>query len=300
MINQEIQTKLTKIYLLICEKYDSELQFHCQRFSNNKSPVFTDQEVITIYLFCVHVEKRFEVKEMYLFIKRYYSDWFPKLHSYVAFSKRINNLSHVLQLLSESFMEDFVPVRSSEKFSVVDSMPIITCSGKREGKVANEITNKSYCSTKNLFYFGVKLHALAFKNSNQLPHPESIVISKASENDLTVFKENWATIENRTFFGDKIYINKDFFDDLYIQKNSEMLTPIKAVKNQPISLKQWDSAFNFQYSKAVSAICQPVESFFNWLIEKTAIQRASKVRSYKGLQSHIFGKLAAAFLTFVF
>lgn len=300
MINQEIQIKLTKIYFLICEKYDSGLQYHCQRFSNNKSPEFTDQEVITIYLFCVHVEKRFKLKEMHLFIKRYYLDWFPKLHSYVAFSKRINNLSHVLQLLSESFMEDFIPESCSNKFSLLDSMPIITCSGKRQGKVANEITNKSYCSTKNLYYFGVKLHALAFKNSNQLPHPESIVISKASENDLIVFKENWATIENRTFFGDKIYINKDFFDDLYTQKNSEMLTPIKALKDHPIPLKQWDSAFNFQYSKAVSTVRQPVESFFNWLIEKTDIQRASKVRSYNGLQSHIFGKLAAAFLNFVF
>lgn len=300
MIDQATKTKLTKIYLLICEKYDSELQFHCQRFSNNNSPVFTDQEVITIYLFCVHVERRLKVKEMHSFIKRYFSDWFPKLHSYVAFSTRINNLSYVLQLLSGSFMEDFIPEGCSNKFSLLDSMPIITCSGKRQGKVAHEITDKSYCPTKNLYYFGVKLHALAFKNNNQLPHPESIVISRASENDLMVFKEKWATIEKRTFFGDKIYINKEFFGDLYVQKKSEMLTPVKAIKDQPIALKQWDSAFNFQYSKAVSAVRQPIESFFNWLIEKTDIQRASKVRSYKGLQSHIFGKLAAAFLSFVF
>lgn len=300
MINQAIKIKLLNIYLFICEKYENELRFHCQRFTNNNTPQFTDQEVITIYLFCVYVEKRFELKEMHRFIKNYFSDYFPKLHSYVAFSKRINRLAPVFGLLSESLIKEFSPKNASSKVSLLDSMPIITCSGKREGKVAREITNKSYCSTKDLYYFGVKLHALAFHNQNQLPHPESIIIAKASQNDLTVFKQHWNTIENRTFFGDKIYQNKGFFDQLHAERNSEMLTPIKSVRDQPAILKHWDSAFNFQYSKAVSAIRQPIESFFNWLIEKTDIQKASKVRSTNGLQAHIFGKLAAAFLTFVF
>jgi hypothetical protein len=300
MINQAIEIKLLKIYLLICEKYENELQFHCQRFTNNNTPEFTDQEIITIYLFCVNVERRFKLKEMHRFIKNYFSHYFPKLHSYVAFSKRVNRLAPVFTLLSETLVKEFGPKNASDTFSLLDSMPIITCSGKREGKVARAITNKSYCSTKNLYYFGVKLHALAFYNHNQLPHPESIIITKASENDLTVFKQHWNTIENRTFFGDKIYTNKDFFDELYAEKKSEMLTPIKSVKDQPLILKQWDSAFNFQYSKAVSALRQPIESFFNWLIEKTDIQKASKVRSTNALQAHIFGKLAAAFLTFVF
>ena len=300
MIDQTTNAKLLKIYLLICDKYDIELQFYCQRFTNNNSPVFTDQEVITIYLFCVHVEKRFKIKEMHRFINEYFKDCFPKLHSYVAFNKRINRLSDVLQLLSQTFMKEFIPQHASTKFSLIDSMPIVTCSGKRQGKVAREITNKSYCATKNLYYFGVKLHSLAFQHNKQLPHPESIIITGAAENDLTVFKENWAKIENRTFFGDKIYINKVFFEELYLENKSEMLTPVKSIKDQPIALKQWDSAFNFQYSKAVSAIRQPIEAFFNWLIEKTDIQRASKVRSLKGLKAHIFGKLAAAFLNFVF
>ena len=144
------------------------------------------------------------------------------------------------------------------------------------------------------------LHALASVNHSHLPHPESIIISKASENDLTVFKNNWATLKNRTFFGDKIYINQEFFDELYIKNNAEMLTSIKAVKDQSYALKYWDRAYNFHFSKAVSTIGQPIEGFFNWLIEKTDIQRASKVRSIKGLQVHIFGKLAAAFLNFAF
>ena len=48
--------------------------------------------------------------------------------------------------------------------SLVDSMPIITCAGKNKArKVATEITSKGYYSTKNMYYFGLKLHAVAFR-----------------------------------------------------------------------------------------------------------------------------------------
>ena len=37
-----------------------------------------------------------------------------------------------------------------------------------------------------------------------------------------------------------------------------------------------------------------------WIIEKTDIQRASKVRSTQGLIVHVFGKIAAAISKWVF
>ena len=55
--------KISKIYLTTCQKYDNYLQYFCQRFSNNNKPVFTDQEVITIYLFCTGVEHKYKIKE---------------------------------------------------------------------------------------------------------------------------------------------------------------------------------------------------------------------------------------------
>jgi hypothetical protein len=54
------------------------------------------------------------------------------------------------------------------------------------------------------------------------------------------------------------------------------------------------------YSHADSSVRQPIEYFFNWLIENTDIQRASKVRSTKGLLVHVFGKLAVAFISLIF
>ncbi len=60
-----------------------------------------------------------------------------------------------------------------------------------------------------------------------------------------------------------------------------MLTPVKSIKGQTEQEEQRDRAFNDLYSKVVSKVRQPIEGFFNWLIEKTDFQRASKVRSTK-------------------
>jgi hypothetical protein len=68
-----------------------------------------------------------------------------------------------------------------------------------------------------------------------------------------------------------------------------LLTPVKKEKGQSFldAADQW-------LSTAVSGVRQPIESFFNWLEEKTSIQLASKVRSYQGLMVHVFGRIAAA------
>jgi hypothetical protein len=140
---------------------------------------------------------------------------------------------------------------------------------KRNAKVATEITDKGYCSTKSMYYYGLKLHALAFHGKKRLPFPEQVVITPASENDLNVFKQDWGNIPNRTFYGDKIYNDMGFFNDLTINLNSTMLTPVKGVKGRPEAIKQRDKAANDLFSTAVSTIRQPIESLFNWLIVKT-------------------------------
>jgi hypothetical protein len=79
-----------------------------------------------------------------------------------------------------------------------------------------------------------------------------------------------------------------------------MMTPVKGIKGQCQEIKNRDKAANDLFSVAVSRFRQPIESLFNWLIQKTDIQRACKVRSRKGLLIHIFGKIATAFINLVF
>jgi len=55
---------------------------------------------------------------------------------------------------------------------------MITCAGKNKvGKVATEITSKGYCSTKNMYYFGLKLHVVAFRRKGTIPFPEMLIFS---------------------------------------------------------------------------------------------------------------------------
>ena len=67
--------------------------------------------------------------------------------------------------------------------------------------------------------------------------------------------------------------------------NSVLYTPIKETKGLSTTMKQFDKAYNDLFSKAVSSVRQPIESFFNWLIQKTDIQNATKVRSLKDYSS---------------
>jgi uncharacterized protein YoxC len=82
---------------------------------------------------------------------------------------------------------------------------------------------------------------------------------------------------------------------MYANFNLEMLTPVKAVKAMPDVLKKFNRAANDLSSRAVSKIRQPIEAISSWLIKKSDIQKASKVRSTKGLNLHVYGRLVAAF-----
>jgi len=300
MIPKVKEFKLIAMYFYISDIYDNELKYSCQRFSNNSEPDFTDQEIMTIYLYAMQIEQRFKIKQIYEYASDHLRSWFPLLPSYEAFNIRLNRLGEAFRLLTAHITGMFIPPDCITNNSLLDSMPIITCSGKRQGKVAREITDKGFCSTKGMFYYGVKLHALAFRRPKHLPFPEQFQLTPASENDLNLFKQAWGEIESRIFFGDKIYHDSEYFRQAENNRNSFMLTPVKAVKGQDETLKQRDKAANDLFSTAVSKVRQPIEALFNWLIEKTDIQRASKVRSAKGLLVHVFGRLAAAFIPLIF
>lgn len=292
--------KLIALYCYICERYDTELCWHCQRFSNNAQPVFTDQELLTIYVFCVAEEEKFKVKAIYKYARKYLHDWFPKLPSYQAFSKRLNRLAAVFPVLAGCFLQDVERHGVEADISLMDSLPIITCSGKRAGKVAPELTDKGFCSTKNLYYYGAKLHSIAFRRSGTLPLPEFLTLTPASENDLNAVRHILPGLENRAFFGDKIFSSEEFNQALLKEAGSCIYTPVKLVKGENPQVRQFKHAADKLFSTAVSRVRQPIESFFNWLIEIADIQRASKVRSLHGFIVHVFGKIAAAISTWLF
>ena len=125
-------------------------------------------------------------------------------------------------------------------------------------------------------------------------------MTKSSEHDLNAVREILPRLKGRAVIGDKAYSKKDFNEILEKEHGVCIYTPVKLVKGETIQTRQFKYAADKLFSTAVSRLRQPIESLFNWLIEKTDIQRASKVRSTKGLIVHVFGRLAAAISLWVF
>ena len=84
--------QLIRLYCFICECNDTELSSTYQRFSPNSEPIFTDNELITCYLFALLQNQCKNMKESYEFILDYWGHWFPNLPSYQAFNNRLNSL----------------------------------------------------------------------------------------------------------------------------------------------------------------------------------------------------------------
>lgn len=78
------------------------------------------------------------------------------------------------------------------------------------------------------------------------------------------------------------------------QQQTTLYTPLKKPKGKELSQT------GKYYNRLVSRLRQPIESFFNWLIDRTDVQRASRVRSTAGLMVHCFGKLTFAMFLLVF
>ena len=173
-------------------------------------------------------------------------------------------------------------------------MPIMLAKGQRasQAKVGSDrLASVGYCSSKDTFFHGVKLHVVAQRRSGTLPLLQQAGLTPGSENDLRALRRVLPTIEGGVLCGDKAYCDGPLKEQLAEDQDLDLLTPVKKNKGQETL-----SAADKLYSEAVSRIRQPIESLFNWTDEKTGIQRASKVRSYQGLLVHAFGRLAAAML----
>jgi len=83
-----VETKLIELFLLICDFYDNQLVLKHQRLSNFK-PRFTDQELLTIFIFG-HLQGFTTQRHIYDYFARHWRHWFPALPSYQAFNRRLH------------------------------------------------------------------------------------------------------------------------------------------------------------------------------------------------------------------
>ena len=279
---------LITLYFYVCEDKAVQHYLGGLRMSNNYRPVFTDEEVLTIYLFGI-TQQRSKVKQIYEYVKNHLPDWFPLLPSYQAFNNRLNRLHSCFEVVASSINEKGLEQLSFTSEKVIDSVPIIVAGRSRSSsaKVASQLCSKGFCSSKALYYYGLKLHVCGIVRPSKMPMPQTSWISGAAENDLTEARPLFEKIVDSKVYADKIYL--DGFIEMQQNQNSQLIIPVKKKKGQLLM-----NAADDTYSYLVSKVRQPIESFFNWIIEKTQIQFAQKVRSEKGLSVHVWGKFAAA------
>ena len=208
---------------------------------------------------------------------------------------RLNQLEPTFQTIGAGLQAQLTANLPGEIDMVVDSLPIMLAQQGHSytAKVARDLADSGYCAAKKTRFHGLRLHVLAQRRAGKLPVPNQVWLCAASHHDVTVFKELVPSLPQTTVLGDKAYADHQLSLSLAAQ-DSQLLIPCKKPKTRELTATE-----KYQ-SRLVSKFRQPIESLFNWIIQKTEIQRASKVRSSDALLIHCWGKLAVAFFLLSF
>jgi hypothetical protein len=288
---------LINVYFLVCT-YEDELSAYTLRQSNNAQPSFTDAEVMTIYLYCsVNKLGLTTKKEIYTYADYHLRSWFPQLPKYEAFVLRCNFLESAMQHLGACLYEQLcvqmpeneAPIREF----LTDSLPIMLAQRQRakQAKVAREIADLGWCATKKLAYHGVKLHALGLMSAaRKLPTIYASSVTAASVHDGKAFKQDLAERASNS----KVYADSAYCDEAATPELKELFNVTVCPIQKRVRGQEKLGFFQICQNTAISTIRQPIEGLFNWLIQHTGIQDASKCRSTKGLLFHIHAKIAAS------
>ena len=153
---------LVRTYLFVCRRYRQRVRAAPERLSSNPDPDFTEEEVLTFYLFGI-IEKCRTVREVHrLALRGVVSQLalLPKLQSPCR-NFCVNRLSAVFAPLMNAALSGVGCEKTrSEAVRIADSMPIMSmpimiASGKRSSQAkvtSGQLANKGYCSRKTLIF----------------------------------------------------------------------------------------------------------------------------------------------------
>lgn len=286
---------LIELDLLICRLYDTQPVLKQQRLSNNHEPLFSDEELLTIYLFG-HMQGLTTQRRIYEYIRNHWCGWFPALPAYQSVNCRLNELAPAFELLITELLTTQAWQVAAGNDRLIDSVPVMLARGTRakRASVAAELADTGFCATKQQYYRGVKLHVIAARRIAKLPLPEKIHLSQASQHDLAALREVSPSLPAGCgLFADTAYFHRETKDECK-ERGWFLVAAYKRHRHEP------EKDVPPLYNRFVSAMRQPLESLFNWLIQTTDLQNASRVRSSQGLKVHCYGKLAVACLLLTF
>jgi hypothetical protein len=122
------QDRLITIYLHVCKHDQQNLWIYSQRMSHYADLSFSNEEVITLFLFGV-VDKHREIKGIDEYVDRHLRDGFPRLPSYVAYFQRLNQVADVFTPLLALIQQE-QEVKNSGQAWLIDSFAVVLATGK--------------------------------------------------------------------------------------------------------------------------------------------------------------------------
>ena len=225
------QLQLISIYLTTCDFWKKGISASVKRYSNYSQYALSDEEVATVFIFGI-LSGHTTIRNVHTYAQRHLMDWFPTLGGYEAFNYRLNRIAEGFTALCEYLVAQGQTITSAVDW-VVDSVPVILAGAPRSsrGKVANDMANKGFCSSKDLFFHGVKIHFIGKVRDSTIPFHCFFGVAPASENDNQMLKQIGNRLYNGRLFGDKAYCDTEH-EKLLQEQNIVLLTPIKKIKKK--------------------------------------------------------------------
>ncbi len=237
----------------------------------------------------------FEKKAIHRLIDKYWRHYFPNLPAYQTFVARLNQLEQTFQTIGGYLQKMLEENREPEIDRIIDSLPVMLAKGGHAdtARVARDVADRGYGASKKVYFHGVRLHTIARRRRGTLPLPDQIWLREGSVHHLQSVRDQEVSLPNSSLIGDRAFPDPTF-QAMLVHQQTTVYTPLKKPKGKELSQTEK------YYNPLVSRLRQPIESFFNWLIDRTDIQRAGRVRSTAGLMVHCFGKLTFAMFLLVF
>ena len=130
--------------------------------------------------------------------------------------ERLNRLCDLFPALITQVLAGYPSEERIENVRLIDSLPIIMANEKRasRAKVAPDFANKGYCASKQMYFYGVKLHVLGLRREGTMPLPEQVGLTPGSENDLVAFRGIAGQLSDTELYADKAYADAQMAEDL--------------------------------------------------------------------------------------
>jgi len=283
------QLQLISLYCWIHDGFFHRGWSHLvQRFSNNQTQFFTDPELLTVYLYA-RVRGHHMIKNAWRFARDFLTMFFPSLPQYQPFTDRLHRLTPVLLKAIEESTESKEDDDCAD--FLADSCPLQIAQKTRasRARVGREVAGTSYCASKQMWYYGLKLHIVARRRIGTMPQPVWIGVSSANTGDIKGLEALKDELNCGRIFADLAYKSEDLHMDLQ-ERGCQLVTPRKRTKGK-FHFKGKDIASN-----AVSRVRQPIETLFSWLQAKTQIQNLSHLRSTKGVMFYVWSSMLVGLL----